>query len=115
MDPNIEMGPNGVEVLSQAEMPSIPAPEETPAEIARQGLLKWGLLGVALGAVLTGGITALTFSSYRRTDSALGPALWATAGSFAIGGGLLWILSSTVERKVDDRVVAAAVGAKLAV
>lgn len=81
---------------------------------AQQRLLKWGAVGVAAGAVANGLVMAMAFRSFRASKSAWKPALWAAGGSVVIGGTLLWILSRSLTQPLDQRVVAATVGIKLA-
>lgn len=80
-----------------------------------KSFLLFGLAGVAIGAIVTGGMTAAALRSYRRTDSVLGPAIYAGLGSAAMGGAMVLILSRVVGGKdVDPRVAALAVGARMA-
>jgi len=95
-------------------LPTIPAPQD-PTLAAQKRLLKWGTVGVILGAGANCLVTALAFKSYQKTKSVWKPALWAGAGSIVIGGTLLWILAHSVKEPLDQRVVAATIGAKLAV
>lgn len=104
--------------LSQTTSPSsqlAPPTSEDLAEQSRSRLLKWGALGVVLGASANVLVTALAFKSYQKSTSCWKPALWAGAGSAVIGGTLLWILSRGVTTQLDDRMAAATIGAKLAV
>ena len=94
--------------------PAVPAPQDA-ALAAQKRLLKWGTVGVLLGAGANVVVTALAFKSYHRTKSIWKPALWAGAGSIVIGGTLLWVLAHSVNQQLDQRVVAATIGAKLAV
>ena len=49
----------------------------------RRNFLLFGLAGVAIGSVVTGGIVGLSFRSYKRSGSALGPAIYTGVGSAA--------------------------------
>jgi hypothetical protein len=94
----------------------VPAPPPQDAALAAQKrLLKWGSVGVVLGATANVLVTALAFRAYDKGKSIWKPALWAGAGSLVIGGTLLWVLAHSVNQQLDQRVVAATIGAKLAV
>lgn len=91
--------------------------EEKNAELAAQKkkFLIFGLAGVAVGAAVTGSMTAFALRSYRRTGSTLGPAIYTAVGSAAMGTAMVLILSRAVGgEKVDSRVAALAMGARLA-
>lgn len=89
--------------------------EEAFALAAKKRFLVFGLAGVAIGAAVTGTMTALSLRSYRRTESAVLPAIYASLGSAAMGTAMVLILSRAVAgQKVDSRVAALAVGARLA-
>ena len=82
---------------------------------AKKRFLLFGLAGVAIGAAVTGSMTAFALRSYRRTDSVVLPAIYAGLGSAAMGTAMVLILSRAVAgEKVDSRVAALAVGARLA-
>jgi hypothetical protein len=100
--------------LPQVTQPSVPMVVEPVAE-ARKRLLTWGAVGVGVGAAATAAVTALAFQSYKKKKSVLGPALWSAAGSVVFGGSLLLILSYSLSKPLDQRLIAATVGAKLAV
>jgi hypothetical protein len=82
---------------------------------ARKRLLKWGAVGVAVGASATAAVTALAFRSYKKRKSALAPALWSGLGSAIVGGSMLLLFAHSMTTSLDNRLVAATVGAKLAV
>ena len=89
--------------------------EEELASAAKRRFLLFGLAGVAIGAAVTGTMTAFALRSYRRTESATLPAIYAGLGSAAMGTAMVLILSRVVAgEKVDPRVAALAVGARLA-
>jgi hypothetical protein len=89
--------------------------EAEAAAAAKKRFLLFGLAGVAVGAAVTGTMTAFALSSYRKSDSVLGPAIYAGIGSAVMGTGMVFILSRAVAgQKVDPRVAALAVGARLA-
>lgn len=82
---------------------------------AKKKFLLFGFGGVIIGAAVTGGMTAFALRSYRRTDSVLGPAIYAGLGSAAMGAAMVLILSRVVGgEKVDPRVAALAIGARMA-
>lgn len=84
-------------------------------EESRRRFLIYGMLGVTVGAVVTGGMTALALRSYRRSGSVVGPAIYAGLGSAAMGGAMVLILSRIVGgESVDPRVAALAIGARMA-
>lgn len=89
--------------------------EEELSLAAKKRFLLFGLAGVAIGAAVTGSMTAFALRSYRRTDSVVLPAIYAGLGSAAMGTAMVLILSRAVAgEKVDSRVAALAVGARLA-
>ena len=82
---------------------------------AKKKFLLFGIGGVLLGAVITGSMTAFALRSYRRTDSVVGPAIYAGLGSAAMGSAMVLILSRVVGGEtVDPRVAALAIGARMA-
>lgn len=95
-------------------LPQVPPPEDA-TRAAQKRLLKWGTIGVLLGAGANTIVTALAFKSFQKNQSVWKPALWAGAGSVVIGGTLLWILAQSMSQDLDQRIVAATIGAKLAV
>lgn len=101
------------EIIDIATSP-VPIPQNGQMVGLSKEAVHWGLGGVVFGSVLSGAITALAFGSYRRRDSVVGPFLWSTLGSMAIGGTLLLVLNRAVGGKIDNRWLAATMGAKLA-
>lgn len=94
----------------QALSPAVPEGAE-----AKKKFLLFGIGGVVIGAVVTGSMTAFALRSYRRTDSVIGPAIYAGLGSAAMGGAMVLILSRVVgKEKVDPRLAALAIGARMA-
>ena len=126
---NMMMGPDGAFYAADADavptapeplpVPPLPVPPTAAAteaalqQEARRMLYTWGLGGVALGAMVSAGIAALSFGSYRRTGSTLGPALWAGGSSIVLGSALLLVLARQLKAP-DGRMMAAAIGAQLA-
>jgi hypothetical protein len=94
-------------------LPDVKPPGD-PVDLARKRLIRWGALGVAVGAGATGVGIALAFKSYRKSKSKsiLKPALWSAAASATVGGTLLWILARGAD--TDDRVASTLIGIKLA-
>jgi hypothetical protein len=82
--------------------------EETKAR--RRTLLVFGLSGVALASIVSGGIMALALRSYGRSGSVVGPALYVGFGSAAVGAAALLIASRAATGEIDPRVAALAVG-----
>lgn len=97
--------------------------EESEAELERRALeerrkrfFTYGMIGVGIGALVTGAMTAVAFNSYKRSDSAVTPAAYTAIGSLALGGTMVWLLSRTVGGEtMDPRMAAMAVGARLGV
>lgn len=127
---NMMMGPDGAFYAADDEaddtaapaplpVPTLPVPPTAAAaevaiqQEAQRMLYTWGLGGVALGAIVSAGIAALSFGSYRRTGSTLGPALWAGGSSIVLGSALLLVLARQLKAP-DGRMMAAAIGAQLA-
>lgn len=82
---------------------------------SRKRFLLFGLAGVLLGSVVTGGMTALALRSYQRSGSVVRPAIYAGLGSAAMGGAMVFVLSRVLSgEKVDPRVAALAIGARMA-
>ncbi len=112
-----------VTILAQAEVPTPGFPSFEPAETAekaakdaRRKLLIFGSLGIVGGAIVSAGVTALAFRSYRKSGSIVGPAIVSGIGSVLVGGTLLLIYAKFVGDPLgtDRRLLAATMGAQLA-
>lgn len=88
---------------------------EEAKQVASRKILIFGLAGVAIGSLVTGGMTALSLRAYSRSGSVMGPAIYAGIGSAAMGTAMILLLSKIGAGKtVDPRAAALAVGARMA-
>lgn len=94
--------------------PPAPAPSDRPD--AAKLFLVWGAVGVLAGAVVTMGVTALSFHSFKRTKSIWVPTVLAGGSALVTGALLLLVmrraLSDPTER--NARWLAFATGANAA-
>lgn len=91
------------------------APGPTASQLAiAKTTATWGMIGVTTAALLSAGLTAAAFASYRKTDSVLLPALVSGLGSLTMGGALLYILVKSTTGTVNPKMIYAAAGAQLA-
>lgn len=77
---------------------------------AKRTALIFGLAGVAIASIVTGGVAALSFRSYARSGSILGPAIYMGLGSAAAGTAVILIASRAVGGGVVDSRAAALAG-----
>jgi hypothetical protein len=73
---------------SEIAPPEVPLPPDVRPDAARMFLI-WGSAGVLIGAAVTMGVTALSFGSFKKSKSVVGPMLWAGGGSLLTGFLLL--------------------------
>jgi len=100
-----------IELVSEEELAAKKALEEK-----RKRFFTYGMVGVGVGAMVTGTMTALAFNAFRRSDSAVTPAIYTALGSAAVGTAMVWLLSRAVGgEETDPRMAAMAVGARLSV
>jgi hypothetical protein len=75
----------------------------------------WGGMGVALGGLTTGIITAFAFSSFKKRKSALAPALIVGGGNALVGAILLAAaIRGIAIAKPNEKLVSLTIGTKLA-
>ena len=98
------------EIAARTEQQLIDKRDDAVARDKRNFII-FGLTGVALGSIITGGMMALSFRSFRKTDSIVGPAVYAGAGSAVVGAAMILLLAKvTSGEKVDKRLSALSVG-----